>query len=133
MERDEKDQTSNGQPDAIAPAVGYTPTLDQMRAIVEALRHMRDVCNDWRHNVDLPAFPQHFVTHQATAATFRVERALNPRRLPWGSAQRTRINVRVWSYRERRSLIWARRLVNVILERNPRLVHHHRERVAIPG
>ena len=100
MEHDERDRATDGQADATRQAIGYSPTLDQMRAIVEALRHMQEVSDDWRRNSDLPAYPQHFVTRQATVAAFRVERALNPKCLPWESAQRARLNVHIWGFQE---------------------------------
>jgi hypothetical protein len=118
MERDERDQATDGQADATPPVAGYVPSKDVVREIVQAASEVRAVLDRWQRHSALSEYPQDDVIGLAMDALFRLERAVNPRRQRWRARLAAPLNFHVWPPWVRVGLRWSRDLTATILERH---------------
>ncbi len=62
---------------------GYKPTRDEMRAVTDAARDLHELISLWEEGSDPPNFPWEQGNRIALRVIFRLQRALNPGRVPW--------------------------------------------------
>lgn len=98
-------------------AAGYRPSREQMRLIVDAAGGLLATVERWKRCRELPAYPQERGNLAALAALFRIERALNPYRIPWGDGRRTELGARVWPDEVIEGLVWLRALADLAINR----------------
>lgn len=97
---------------------GYLPSRDQMIAIGHAARALYRVARRWQAFSDLPGYPIERGNAAALEALFALERALNPRCLAWHQPARRLPATECWPSIVADGLVWARKLLDLVLERN---------------
>jgi hypothetical protein len=97
---------------------GYSPSRDQMRAIVAAARDLLKIIRRWQKYAHLPGFPVERGNETALAALLSLERALNPHRLTWGHKDRGKLPVRNWGIGVADGVSWLCRLLDIFMAEN---------------
>jgi hypothetical protein len=97
---------------------GYLPTRDEMRAIAEAARALLKIVRRWQKYAHLPGYPVERGNQSALNALFGLERALNPKRLPWDHKGRGSLPVRNWGNNAADGVAWLRDLLDLLMVKN---------------
>ena len=102
----------------MAELAGYYPSKEQKRAAERAILDFCDIVDNYIELSDMVPYPSDRIADGAVKVLYEIERVFNPMFLTWDNTSRRNLEPRLWPTLVDGGWIFARNIVDVVLERN---------------